>query len=148
MPQALLTKVRFDNISWWMLTFSDSHQLPLPYQLEVRPRTEYNYEGAKNKLLNLHILQVAQKSTFWVPGKPMDAEEPTISDVGMHCRQGRLLQVSAWLNMDNRTSMGCVGAVLTYLQRKCASEYLPGDQAALQAYPITSLETFTLQDTM
>lgn len=44
--------------------------------------------------------------------------------------------------------MGCAGAVLSYLQRRKSVEYLPGDEAALVAFRVRTIEMFTLTDTM
>ena len=148
MPRASSTKVEWSKICRQLLTISGPNQHPLPYQVEVRPNAEFNYEGAKHKLLNINVGQIDPTATFWVPGESVDAAEAAILDMGMHCRQGKLLQMSAWVNTDNKASMGCVGAVLAYIQRKCASEYLPSDEAVHQAYPVYRLETFTLHGTL
>ena len=44
--------------------------------------------------------------------------------------------------------MGCAGAVLSYLQRRKSIEYLPGDETALVAFRVRTIEMFTLSDTM
>lgn len=44
--------------------------------------------------------------------------------------------------------VGCVGALLSYLQRRRAAAYLPGDAAAYMLFRITTLEMFSLRDTM
>lgn len=44
--------------------------------------------------------------------------------------------------------MGCAGAVLGYLARRKAIDYLPNDRAALVAFRIKTVEMFTLSDYM
>lgn len=44
--------------------------------------------------------------------------------------------------------MGCAGAILNYLARRKAIDYLPNDRAALVAFRVRTIETFTLSDLM
>ena len=44
--------------------------------------------------------------------------------------------------------VGCAGALLSYLQRRRAAAYLPGDEAAHMMFRITALEMFSLRETM
>ena len=69
-------------------------------------------------------------------------------DAGFTSRRGRLLRLSGWINMESRLSVGCAGAVLTYLSRRRAAEFLPGDANARDAFQISTIETFGLNDTM
>ena len=68
--------------------------------------------------------------------------------MGLTSRRGRLLELSAWIDLDNVASIGCVGAVLTYLQRKRASEYLQDDADAELAYRVQTIEMFSLAGIM
>jgi DNA mismatch repair protein MSH5 len=47
-----------------------------------------------------------------------------------------------------RLQIGCAGAVLNYLARRKTGEYLPGDQEALVAFRISTIEMFNLADMM
>jgi hypothetical protein len=49
---------------------------------------------------------------------------------------------------DSFLKVGCAGAVLTYLQRRKAIEYLPGDEAANGVFRVRTIEMFSLKDTM
>ena len=69
-------------------------------------------------------------------------------DLGLSSRHGRLLKLSSWIDLDNTISIGCLGAVLTYLQRKRASEYLQDDAEAERAYRVETVEMFSLAGTM
>jgi DNA mismatch repair protein MSH5 len=44
--------------------------------------------------------------------------------------------------------VGCAGALLSYISRRKNIDYLPNDQAALVAFRIRTIETFTLSDQM
>lgn len=70
-------------------------------------------------------------------GELDQADELDLTD-----KKGRTLHVSACLDLGNRISVGCAGALITYLQRKGASEL------AEQRYRIIRVEMFTLKDTM
>ena len=79
----------------------------------------------------------------------MDYDEDFNADeVGLTVRQGRLLQISAWLDLDNKVGVSCAGAVISYLRRKRALEYLQDDPAAQLVYRISHLEMFTFKGTM
>lgn len=83
-----------------------------------------------------------------VPGEEEPAGDILTEEIGMTDERGRALHISGSVNLESQLSIGCAGAIITYLQRKKASEYLHGDPAAEGAYPIFRLETFSLKDTM
>ena len=122
----------------------------MPYVLEVRPSSEFNYEAAKRKLIDLRIRSDAGSQTAFIT--PGDSE--FYDDVGdshnasFTSRQGRLLRLLGQIDFDSRLSVGCTGAVLTYLQRRKAAEYLPGDVNAELALRISTVEVFSLKDMM
>ena len=128
---------------------ADDH-FGLPYALDVRPSPEFNYEAAKNKLVNLRIgSDVGPRVTFVTPGDAIahgGYDEGIDGDIAG--RQGKLLRLSGWIDVDSRITVGCAGAVLTYLQRRKAVEYLPGDHTANLAFRITTIEMFSLSGTM
>lgn len=137
------------HLAWIDLGLTDD-QFGLPYMLDVRPSPEFNYEAAKNKLVNLRIgSDTGPKVTFVTPG---DAIEHEGCDGGVDAhttgKQGKLLRLSGWIDIDSRITVGCAGAVLTYLQRRKAVEYLPGDQSANLAFRINTIEMFSLNGTM
>ena len=69
-------------------------------------------------------------------------------DAGLTSRRGKLLRISGWINMESRLSVGCAGAVLAYLSRRRAAEFLPGDANARDAFQISAIETFGLKENM
>ena len=86
---------------------------------------------------------------FLVPGEHVhDGDDIRADEIGLTTHQGRILRIAAWLDLDNKVSVGCAGAVINYLQRKRASEYLQDDPVAQMAYRISHLEMFTFKDTM
>lgn len=146
----LTTLVRFITSSCCaFLTTPDNDDPTLPYKNEMRPVADFKYERALHSLSNLTSLQRTAGVKFMVPGE----EEVPINDIvveeaDMTDDRGRTLHISSSINLESKVSVGCAGAIITYLQRKKASEYLHGDPAADQAYPIFRLETFSLKNTM
>lgn len=61
---------------------------------------------------------------------------------------GNSLQLSTRIDIDNNVSIGCAGAVLTYLQRRRAMGSLPGMASCNTAFRISALEIFSTKDTM
>lgn len=100
--------------------------------------------------MNLRIgSDVGPRVTFVTPGDAIahggfdeDIEDDLVG------RQGKLLRLSGWIDVDSRVTVGCAGAVLTYLQRRKAAEYLPGDHNARLAFRINTIEMFSLSGTM
>jgi DNA mismatch repair protein MSH5 len=69
-------------------------------------------------------------------------------ELGFNARQGMQMQISAFLDLESMVSVGCAGALLTFLARKRTSQYLPGDPDAQHAYRISELAMFTFRNTM
>lgn len=63
-------------------------------------------------------------------------------------RRGKLLKLTAKIDIESRLTLGCAGAILTYLQRRRAVEYLPGDANADSLFQISNLATFSLKGVM
>lgn len=70
------------------------------------------------------------------------------NDVGYTGRQGKLLKLSAVIDMDSRLAVGCAGALLLYIARRKAVEHLPGDINASSLFRISTIEMFGIKDTM
>ena len=88
-------------------------------------------------------------ASFLVPGDDeVSAGHGEACGVGYTNRQGKLLRLSGRLDLESQLSVGCAGAVLSYLQRRRAVQYLPGDQDADRAFQICDIEMFTLEDIM
>ncbi|KAK4993873.1 chaperone ATPase hsp78 [Elasticomyces elasticus] len=125
-------------------------QFRLPYLLEVRPSSEFAYTAAKTRLVNLNIGSDEGPSvTFVVPGDILAGEEGHLnSERGLAGRQARQLRLAGWIDIDSRLTVGCAGAVLTYLQRRRAAGFLPGDEHANQLFRISTVEMFSLSGSM
>ncbi|EME48663.1 hypothetical protein DOTSEDRAFT_57974 [Dothistroma septosporum NZE10] len=128
-----------------------SDQTRLPYLLECRPDAEFKYDVARNKLVNLRIGQEDGPGlTYVVPGDVVAEQDyhDLRQDAGFAGRHAQLLRLSGWVNMDSRLTVGCAGAVTSYLQRRRATAYLPGDREADALFRISTVEMFTLKDSM
>ncbi|KAF3043231.1 MutS protein msh5 [Didymella heteroderae] len=120
-------------------------QFRLPFLLDVRPPSEFYYDSAKTKLMTLKLGEEAGvQVTFNVPGDHLGGYEAE-STPG---QQGQLLRLAGWVDTESRITVGCAGALLSYLQRRRAAAYLPGDDAAYMMFRITTLEMFSLRETM
>jgi DNA mismatch repair protein MSH5 len=122
----------------------------LPYLLECRPNAEFGYESARNKLVNLGIGQQGGPSvTYITPGDVVHEEHVFEGDEARFVgKQGSLLRLAGWINMESRLTVGCAGAVISYLQRRRATAYLPGDRGADAMFRIETLAMFSLKDNM
>ncbi|KAI4092728.1 MAG: hypothetical protein L6R37_007534 [Teloschistes peruensis] len=67
---------------------------------------------------------------------------------GHNGHHGKLLRLAGHIDFESRLTAGCAGAVLTYLQRKKAVVYLPGDAEANLAFRVSAVETFNLTGVM
>lgn len=94
-----------------------------------------------------------QRLRFLVPESGISGpspEEVNAEDMGFTLHGGRLLHISSSVDMDNPITLGCVGAVLSYLQRRRATGTSmdpigPTDECPFQ---VRSLEMFNLENTM
>ena len=116
----------------------------------MRPSPEFNYESGKNKLVNLRIgSDVGPRVNFVTPGDADAYDEYNDGTGGGFAgRQGQLLRLSGWIDVESRLTVGCAGAVLTYLQRRKAVQYLPGDIDSELAYRVSTIEMFSLSGMM
>lgn len=122
----------------------------LPYLLESRPSAEFRYDASRKKLLDLRIGQRdGPRVTFVVPGDILpQAVSRTVDDPELPHRQSQLLRLSGWINLESRLTVGCAGAVLSYIQRRRATAYLPGDGEASGLFRVDTIEMFSLAESM
>ena len=136
----------------WMRTCDNDNlgQFRLPYILDMRPSNEFSYESGLRKLVDLQIeISEENRTSFVVPGD----EDPYESyknglEPGFSHRQGNLLQLSSVVDLESRLSIGCAGALLSYIQRRRAVIHLPGDAGAVNTFKIASIEMFNLNGVM
>ncbi|CAI7580460.1 unnamed protein product [Penicillium manginii] len=126
----------------------------LPYQIDARPAQEFSTSNAKERLVALDVSSAhEQRLRFLVPESGISGpspEEVNAEDMGFTLHGGRLLHISSSVDMDNPITLGCVGAVLSYLQRRRATGTSmdpigPTDECPFQ---VRSLEMFNLENTM
>ncbi|MCJ1281630.1 MutS protein msh5 [Xylographa opegraphella] len=128
----------------------EEHQFSLPYIVDLRPSTEFQYEAGKRKLVEFQSAREDHSNaSLLVPGDDgafMGHGEAYAA--GYTNRQGKLLRLSGRLDLESQLSVGCAGAILSYLQRRRAVQYLPGDDDATRAFGIHDIEMFTLENIM
>ena len=84
-----------------------------------------------------------------IPGEESSYDEyGSAYETGFTKHQGKLLRLSGWIDLESQLSVGCAGAVLTYLQRRRMVQYLPGCEDANRAFRISNIQMFTLGGTM
>lgn len=89
-----------------------------------------------------------ERIQFLVPHNGMiDAEQLDAENIGFTLQEGRLLHMSSSVDMENTITIGCAGAILTYLQRRRATEPSLGN-TTVDAYRVKSVEMFGLKGTM
>ncbi|KAK2827800.1 hypothetical protein FQN49_007330, partial [Arthroderma sp. PD_2] len=125
-------------------------QFQTPYHLDVRPTQEFGFENAKTKLSSLKInSKTSETVKFLIPGDSFSHDgEITGDNIDFTEQQGDLLHIGGLIDMENRISIGCSGAILTYLQRKRATISMQGDPLATRMIGINAIEMLSLQKTM
>ena len=123
-----------------------------PYILELRPSAEFNYDAGKNKLAALRLLaDNGHHNTLITPDNDNSNRDDDCENQynpGHSGRYGQLLRLSSRADLESRLTIGCCGAILTYLSRRKAVQFLPGDRAADLAFRVLTIEMFNLHDTM
>ncbi|CAG8165377.1 unnamed protein product [Penicillium nalgiovense] len=150
-PTVVLTPPRVDLSSQSQdqyLAQEDVSSAYLPYQIDVRPTPEFSYSNAESKLLALQISSMhEQRIRFFVPQNGLAGpEEVDPEEMGFTLQEGRLLHISSSVDMENPVTIGCAGAILTYLQRRRATA--PSSLEEGNEYRIRALQMFNLRDTM
>ena len=118
--------------------------------MDMRPAAEFDYEAGKNKLASIKLPSKARhRSSIITPGNNStynDYEDP--QEAGNSGHFGKLLRLSGRVNLESRLTVGCCGAVLTYLSRRKAVQFLPGDTASNMVFRVSNIEMFSLKNTM
>lgn len=120
----------------------------LPYQIDVRPTPEFSYSNAESKLLALEVSSTHERRIrFFVPQNGLAGpEEVDPEEMGFTLQEGRLLHISSSVDMENPVTIGCAGAVLTYLQRRGAAAPSPLEEG--NEHRVRALQMFNLRDMM
>ncbi|KAF2761501.1 hypothetical protein EJ05DRAFT_174055 [Pseudovirgaria hyperparasitica] len=120
----------------------------LPYLFELRPSSEFKYEAAKSKLVALSLQHGDGPRMDFTTPVDIGVDTNDCRHVGSSGRQGQVLRLSTWMDIDSRLTVGCAGALIAYLQRRRAASYLPGDTAAYGMFRIARVETVSLKESM
>ncbi|KAG9520158.1 hypothetical protein KCU93_g7807, partial [Aureobasidium melanogenum] len=129
----------------------DSTAYGMPALCSPRPASEFSYDSARNRLAGLKLdHEDGPKITFVTPGDLIAEgnEEHIAGDAAIESRQGQLLRLAGWIDVDSKVTVGCAGAILAYIHRKRAATFLPGDVAAQAMHRISTIEMFTLAGSM
>ncbi|KAL9609329.1 MAG: hypothetical protein Q9167_005895 [Letrouitia subvulpina] len=116
------------------------------YTSDIRPSPDFSYEAAKNKLADLFTALHDESQVAFLT--PEDAcvynDYNETSEAGPNGRQGKLLRLSTHVDLESRFTVGCAGAILTYLQRRTAIGYTQLDDEATTALRVSNVEMFSL----
>lgn len=117
----------------------------LPYEIEYRHAADFSYDAATKKLSDIAFGHL--KADFMVPG---DYEELSNNEdarsIGFVPTRGQLLKISTVVDMDSRFSVGCGGAILSYIRRRKAVS--PHTSKLLNEPRIARIEMFNVNNTM
>ena len=121
-----------------------------PYVIDLRPSAEFEYEPGRNKLASLRLRSDAgHLGTIITPGSHNAYEEyEDHNEIGSSGHYGKLLRLAGRVDLESRLTVGCCGAVLAYLSRRKAFQFLPGDVAADSLFRVSTIEMFSLNNTM
>ena len=125
-------------------------RLHLPYTLETRPSPEFYIESGKSKLVNLRLSSDSEAQlSLLAPGDADNCGDYVDGDeLGYTRHQGKLLKLSARIDIESPITLGCAGAVISYLQRRKAVDHLPGDVGSNLAFRISAIAMFNLDGMM
>ena len=100
-PQGRLSRASVD------VDGSNTDATRLPYLLECRPHSEFNYETGRNKLINLSMKPGSEPGLmFTVPGDTGIEDGRDGISLEQGGRQNQLLRLSSMINMDDRSTIG------------------------------------------
>lgn len=125
-------------------------RLHLPYILETRPSPEFYFQAGKSKLIKIRLSYDPEAQTsFFSPGATDNYGDDVDGDEQGYTRhQGALLKLSTSVDIESRLTIGCAGAVISYLQRRKALDHLPGEVDSNLAFRISTIAMFNLDGTM
>ncbi|PTU22616.1 hypothetical protein P175DRAFT_0514665 [Aspergillus ochraceoroseus IBT 24754] len=150
-PTVLLTSTRIDHINrqGQELDREDGSRRYLPYQLDVRPSQEFNFSKAMNKLVSLGVSSKHEdRIKFLVPHNGLaETDQVDSENLDFTLQEGRHLHLSSFIDLENKVTIGCAGAILTYLQRRRSSDSLSEGMTS-RVYDVALFEISTLTGAM
>jgi len=139
------------HMRYTSLTYVLGTAYGMPNLCTPRPNTEFAYESAKNKLVNLKLgMSGGPRVAFVVPDDVVTGDEDNLEtqDTAYAGRQGALLRLAGWIDVESRLTVACAGSIISYIQRKRLGAFLPGDQAANAMHRISEVGMFSLSGSM
>ncbi|KAH8808297.1 muts domain V-domain-containing protein [Xylogone sp. PMI_703] len=128
----------------------DTNEIFGSYVIDSRPSSEFHYEAAKSKLLNLEFSRANGPTfIFTVPGEDLTTD--IVHDTAHREKSGpvgRQMKLGGWIDFEWRLTIGCAGAIISYLTRRRSIGILPNDEDNQLPFSIRTVEPFTLSDLM
>lgn len=95
----------------------DNDQFRLPFLLEVRPPSEYLYDAARSKLVNLRLGEEnGPRVRFNIPGERGANEHDEESIAG---KQDQLLRLAGWIDVDSQATVSQLSQACTIPTKVC-----------------------------
>ena len=89
------------------------------------------------------------ETEFLIPGdEEMQDYLRNGEDFGFTERRGHSLRLSTLVDLECRTTVGCAGALLTYLGRRRAVIYVVDARQESPTFSVSEMEMFSLENTM
>jgi DNA mismatch repair protein MSH5 len=106
----------------------DNDQFRLPFLLDVRPPSDFSYDAARSKVVNLRLGEEhGTRVSFNIPGQ-LSANDHVDED-NVAGQQGRLLRLAGWVDIESRTTVkihfrACPTSANLWQGRLCWSTHL------------------------
>lgn len=121
----------------------------MPYQIDIRPSQEFELELAKLKLSMILFNNSPDYARLLVPDDAFGDDHMGVGkDVAYTSQQGKLLSLSGSIDTESKTSLGCAGALVTYLQRKRSACVMINDPSIQESFHVKSIEMLNMHGTM
>ena len=120
------------------------------YKIEARPAQEFGYDAAISRLtVILPNVRQDRAVDMMVPGEDDQEEGLDETTLGFTRRKARALRLSSVIDVDCKTTIGCAGAVLTYIGRRRAINAIPSINGGLtDMFQVSDIEVYNLKDLM
>lgn len=132
------------------LAYTLDGTLKLAYVIEYRPMTEFSYDFGEKRLVSLDPnISGGWTASFAIPGQNERFDDCADGEtLGFTEGQGKLVKVSAAVDMQSRLTVGCAGAVLAYIGRHSPGNRMPGGEGSKLSCGIKSIRMFNLDKMM
>ena len=122
----------------------------MPYEVEFRQSAEFKFDGARKRLLDLQQDLSGEDRMIFVTSADNGLREANDSPQHLHCfaRNEEYLSISASIDFESRSSVGCAGAILAYISRHRSAQRMPADEGAYSTHIVSRVEMFRLDKFM